>query len=56
MLLSRHSPSNQRSGPSLAVEFLDSCDDGLVEGVNFTEGLMGKVMRLEVAPDDNRCR
>ena len=34
------------------VEFLDGCVDGLVEGVDIGEGLMGEVMRLEVVPND----
>src|SRR5258708_10691733 len=34
------------------VEVLDGCVDGLVERGDIGEGLMGEVMRLEVAPDN----
>ena len=33
------------------VELLDGCVDGLVERGDIGEGLMGEVMRLEIAPD-----
>src|SRR5271157_4608282 len=50
--LSRDSRFGQRNGHSLLVEVVDGGVDGLVEGVDIGEGLMGEVMRLGVAPDD----
>jgi hypothetical protein len=40
----------QRIGDALAVEIDDGVMDGLVEGGNVCEGLVGEVMGLEIAP------
>lgn len=48
---SRDSRFAQRNGHALLVEVVDGVVDGLVECCDIGEGLMGEVMRLEVAPD-----
>ena len=49
--LSRNSRLGQRNGHALAVEVVDGVVDGLVERGDVGEGLVGEMMRLEVAPD-----
>ena len=49
--LSRDSWHGQRIGDALAVEIDDGVMDGLVEGGEVREGLVGEVMGLEIAPD-----
>ena len=49
--LSRDSWHGQRIGDALAVEIDDGVMDGLVEGGEVCEGLVGEVMGLEIAPD-----
>src|SRR5580700_9412857 len=49
--LSRDSWHGQRIGDALAVEIDDGVMDGLVEGVDVCEGLVGEVMGLKIAPD-----
>ena len=41
----------QRIGDALAVEINDGVMDGLVEGLDVREGLVGEVMGLKIAPD-----
>lgn len=50
-LLSRDSYLVQRNGLALLIEGLDGFMDGLVKRVGVGEGLVGEVMRLEIAPD-----
>ena len=50
--LNRDSRLGQRIDHSLPVKGLDACMDGLIERGDVGEGLIGKVMRLEVVPDD----
>ncbi len=49
--LSRDSWHGQRIGDALAVEIDDGVMDGLVEGGEVCEGLVGEVMGLKIAPD-----
>src|SRR4029077_17844198 len=49
--LSRDSWRGQRIGDALAVEIDDGVMDGLVEGGDVGEGLVGEVMGLKIAPD-----
>ena len=49
--LSRDSWHGQRIGDTLAVEIDDGVMDGLVEGGDVCEGLVGEVMGLKIAPD-----
>ena len=49
--LSRDSWHGQRIGDALAVEINDGVMDGLVEGVDVREGLVGEVMGLKIAPN-----
>ena len=49
--LSRDSRFGQRNGHALLVEVVNGSVDGLVEVCGIGEGLMGEVMRLEIAPD-----
>src|SRR4029077_7822323 len=48
---SRQSWNGPRKGDTLAVEIDDGVMDGLVEGVDVREGLVGEVMGLKIAPD-----
>ncbi len=50
-VLSRDSWHGERIGDALAVEIDDGVMDGLVEGGEVCEGLVGEVMGLEIAPD-----
>jgi len=47
----RDSWHGERIGDALAVEIDDGVMDGLVEGGEVYEGLVGEVMGLEIAPD-----
>ena len=47
----RDSWHGQRIGDALAVEIDDGVMDGLVEGGDVCEGLVGEVMGLKIAPD-----
>src|SRR5271168_3413934 len=49
-LLSRDSALGQRMGEALAVAIGDGAMDGVVERGGVGEGLVGEMMRLEVAP------
>ena len=49
--LSRDSWHGQRIGDALAVEIDDGVMDGLVEGRDVCESLVGEVIGLKIAPD-----
>src|SRR3954463_5839873 len=49
--LSRASLLNQRMRPALLVAGVDGSVDGPIERVDILEGLVGEMVRLEVAPD-----
>src|SRR6516165_6488458 len=49
--LSRDSLNDQRIEGSLLVQVGHGCMDGAIERIGVSEGVMGEMVRLEIAPD-----